>query len=83
MQIRISSILRVPGSIVDDDHPLLLIDGLRVAGEAGKELAPEGIRLGQFLKRGTEWHNSYVSHSRPERILSQDRVGSPAWPHRV
>lgn len=66
--------------LIDDEYPMLLVDGMRVAEEVQKELTLEGMSLDQFLERETEWYDSNVSHSRPERILSQDHVGLSVWP---
>lgn len=69
--------------LMDDDHTMLLNDGMRVAEEVQKELVSEGMSLERFLQRETAWYDSCVSHFGPERILSQDGVGSSAWPHCV
>ena len=74
---------RAQRELIDDDYPMLLIDGTRVAEEVQKELVSEGMSLERFLERETEWYDSNVSHFRPERILSQDRIGSQVWPHRA
>ena len=66
--------------LIDDEYPMLLVDGIRVAQEVQKELISEGINLERFLKRETDWYDSNVSYLRPERILAQDRVGVSVWP---
>ena len=66
--------------LIDDEYPMLLVDGIRVAEEVQKELISEGITLEQFLDRETNCYDSNVSHLRPERILTQDRVGVSVWP---
>lgn len=68
--------------LIDDEYPMLLVDGIRVAEEVQKELTSEGITLEQLLKRERAWYDSHVSRLRPERILAQDRVGISVWPHR-
>ena len=71
---------RAQRELVDDEYPMLLIDGLRVAEVVERELVSEGMSLEQFLERETLWYESNVSPSRPERILSQDRAGVLVWP---
>ena len=73
---------RAQRELVDDEYPVLLVDGLRVAEEVQKQLNIEGISLRRFLERESEWYRSNISYSRPERILSQDRAGVSVWPHR-
>ena len=74
---------RAQRELIDDEYPVLLVDGTRVAEEVQKELVAEGMSLERLLERETEWYDANVSHSRAERILSQDRVGASVWPHRV
>jgi hypothetical protein len=64
--------------LIEDEYPVLLVDGVRVAEEIQKVLAAEGIGLGRLLDRETRWYESNVSRLRPEHILAQHRAGTPA-----
>ena len=70
---------RAQRELIDDEYPILLVDGMRVAEEVHMELCNEGVTLEQFLERETKWYESNVSPLRPERILAQDREGLSYW----
>lgn len=70
---------RAQRELIEDEYPVLLIDGIRVAEEVQKELLSADVDFDRFLDRETRWYESHVSHLRPESILGQDRAGATVW----
>jgi hypothetical protein len=61
--------------LIEDDYPVVLIDGKRLVQELVQAMSVEGISLADLLNREADWHERSLSRRDPARIIGIPDAG--------
>jgi hypothetical protein len=68
---------RAQHELIEDNYPVVLVDGKRLVQELVQTMSVEGIGLTALLQREADWHERSLSRREPARIIGGPDGGVP------
>lgn len=62
---------RTQAELQEDEYPVILVNGLRVAQEIRKALSESGLSLEALLRKEDTWYSLHQRHVEPSRIVRE------------